>query len=248
MAEVNYLNYAGLQKYDQLMKESYIGKKTDLKTTEKTTVVAAVNELYDAIEDVDFSGKADKVIGATEGNFASLDAEGNLTDSGKKAADLVVSIDEAAGVGDILKTYTFYQGEKSEATKIGTISLAKDLVVTGGEVVKNPEGQPEGTYLKLTIANQTNPVYINVADLVDAYTPAAEATQVQVAISETNVISATLVAGGVGTTELATKAVTTEKLEDEIVTSLGKADSAVQPEDLESIPLTGENSIEALFA
>lgn len=32
-------------------------------------------------------GKADKVSGATSGNFAGLDAEGNLTDSGKKADD-----------------------------------------------------------------------------------------------------------------------------------------------------------------
>ena len=36
---------------------------------------------------VDISGKADKVSGATSGNFAGLDGNGNLTDSGKKAAD-----------------------------------------------------------------------------------------------------------------------------------------------------------------
>ena len=34
-------------------------------------------------EEVDISGKADKVTGATTGNFAALDGEGNLTDSGK---------------------------------------------------------------------------------------------------------------------------------------------------------------------
>ena len=33
------------------------------------------------------SGKADKVASATSGNFAGLDANGNLTDSGSKAAD-----------------------------------------------------------------------------------------------------------------------------------------------------------------
>lgn len=36
---------------------------------------------------VDVSGKADKVDGATSGNLASLDAEGNLQDSGVKPAD-----------------------------------------------------------------------------------------------------------------------------------------------------------------
>ena len=35
----------------------------------------------------DISGKADKVSGATNGNFAGLDANGNLLDSGKKASD-----------------------------------------------------------------------------------------------------------------------------------------------------------------
>lgn len=37
------------------------------------------------------SGKADKVSGATSGNFAGLDANGNLTDSGKKASDFATS-------------------------------------------------------------------------------------------------------------------------------------------------------------
>ena len=35
----------------------------------------------------DISGKADKVDGAVAGNFAGLDANGNLVDSGKKASD-----------------------------------------------------------------------------------------------------------------------------------------------------------------
>lgn len=36
---------------------------------------------------VDLNGKADKVANATAGNFAGLDANGNLTDSGKSASD-----------------------------------------------------------------------------------------------------------------------------------------------------------------
>ena len=35
----------------------------------------------------DISGKADKVVGATAGNLAGLDENGNLVDSGKKADD-----------------------------------------------------------------------------------------------------------------------------------------------------------------
>ncbi len=39
----------------------------------------------------DISGKADKVTSATNGNFAGLDSNGNLTDSGKKASDFLTS-------------------------------------------------------------------------------------------------------------------------------------------------------------
>ena len=42
-------------------------------------------------EHQDITGKADKVASATNGNFAGLDANGNLTDSGKKAADFATA-------------------------------------------------------------------------------------------------------------------------------------------------------------
>jgi hypothetical protein len=38
------------------------------------------------------TGKADKVTGATNGNFAGLDANGNLTDSGKSASSFVADV------------------------------------------------------------------------------------------------------------------------------------------------------------
>ena len=40
---------------------------------------------------IDISGKADKVSNATSGNFAGLDSNGNLTDSGKKASDFATA-------------------------------------------------------------------------------------------------------------------------------------------------------------
>lgn len=52
------------------------------------TVQASLDKADSALQEhQDISGKADKVTGATKGNFAALDANGNLTDSGKKAAD-----------------------------------------------------------------------------------------------------------------------------------------------------------------
>lgn len=45
---------------------------------------------------VNVSGKADKVASAVSGNFAALDANGNLTDSGKKASDFGTASDVAS--------------------------------------------------------------------------------------------------------------------------------------------------------
>ena len=46
------------------------------------------------------SGKADKVTGATTGNFAGLDENGNLTDSGKKAADFAAANHVHGNIGN----------------------------------------------------------------------------------------------------------------------------------------------------
>ena len=69
------------------------------------------------------------------------------------------------------------------------INIPKDLFVKEGKVVDNPTGQPAGKYIELTLQNQANPIYINVADLVDAYTEGNGIT-----ISTTNEISAKVVA------------------------------------------------------
>ena len=68
------------------------------------------------------------------------------------------------------------------------INIPKDLFVKEGKIVDNPVGQPAGKYIELTLQNQTNPIYINVADLVDAYTEGNGIT-----ISGTNEISAKVV-------------------------------------------------------
>lgn len=80
------------------------GSLEDLTTTDKSNLVAAINEINEAIGDVDYSDKADKVASATAGNFAGLDADGNLTDSGKKAADFEVAGAAAAVQGETEET------------------------------------------------------------------------------------------------------------------------------------------------
>ena len=90
-------------------------------------------------------------------------------------AALTISLDVAGTpTSGYLKTYILSQG----ISEIGRIDIPKDLVVTSGSLVHGTwtddtftEGQ-EGpdTALKLIIANQEEPVYINTKDLVDYYT------------------------------------------------------------------------------
>lgn len=138
--------------------------------------------------------------------------------------------------------------------KLVDISIPKDMVVEDGEVVDVVydaghlyEGSTSGTdvtteikgsdpataddagkYIKLIIANATsNHLWIKATDLVDIYTAEQNATQIQLVIDSNNVISATVVAGSIGATELDSSAVTTAKIANEAITE-GKLSQDVQ--------------------
>jgi hypothetical protein len=172
----------------------------------------AINAKIGTLADLDTTAKTD-LVGAINEVLQSVEAGGTGS---------VVTMTTDTTTDGYLKTYTFKQGN----TEIGKVDIPKDLVIQSGEIVVDPDGQTAGTYLKLTIANQTAPVYINVADLVDAYTAQASAAQIQLAISDTNEISATIVAGSVGTTELADGSVNTAKIADANITAAKLADDA----------------------
>ena len=98
------------------------------------------------------------------------------------------------GTSSVLKKYTLYQNGE----EIGGIDIPKDLVVTSGSVVKgtwsgnvfNEVGSGNGTALKLVIANQTEPVYINTLDLVKDHVGVSG-----ISISDTNEISIKIASG-----------------------------------------------------
>lgn len=135
----------------------------------------------------------------------------------------VVSVTATGATADYAQVYEIKQGGVS----VGTINIPKELVVEAGEVVTNPAGQAAGTYIKLTLQNVADPLYIDVAKLVDVYTAQANAAQVQLAVSASNEISATIVAGSISSTELAANAVVTAKIADLNVTK-AKLSQAVQ--------------------
>ena len=53
-----------------------------------------------------FNSKTDKVSGATNGNFASLDTNGNLQDSGHKHSDYLTSHQDISGKADKVSNAT----------------------------------------------------------------------------------------------------------------------------------------------
>nr|DAT89087.1 MAG TPA: hypothetical protein [Caudoviricetes sp.] len=121
----------------------------------------------------------------TAGNAATLGAAGLMVTIPEVTVP-VYDIVKDADSGDYAAIYHLTK----DGTNTGAaINIPKDLFVKEGKVVDNPTGQPAGKYIELTLQNQTNPIYINVADLVDAYTPGNGIT-----ISATNEVSAKVVA------------------------------------------------------
>lgn len=262
MAEIKYLSLERLSYYDAKL-------KAFLAAADEATLKAAQDYADGLADNYDAAGTAASLVKALEDGKVKANADAiaalqtamgdlenlNTTDkdslvdainevrnsvsAGGTAAAITLTTDTTTE--GMLKSYTLKQGDNL----VGVIDIPKELMAVRGVVVKDPEGQAAGTYIELTIQNG-DPVYINVASLIDNYTAAAGAAQVQVAIdADTREISATLVAGGVGTTELADLAVTTAKIADGNVTkaklsttvqaSLDKADSAMQQSNLNSL-------------
>lgn len=274
MAVNKYLNLAGLQKYDELIKQ-YIGT-ADAKAIKYGKIEEGVLKLYKA-ENPAEGATPDFSLTLPTTDLSALETKAHAGDipAGATATTITGYVDEAADAAELAAktasavtisqdglTYTIKQGGNAAANVIGTINIPADMVVTAGAVETYtagnlPSGVTEpGTYIKLTIANATNDkIYIKVTDLVDVYTAAQSAAQVQITIDQNKVVSAAIVAGSIGATELGADAVETAKIKDKNVTkakladavqaSLDLADTAVQPGDF--VPATTAE-IEALFA
>ena len=97
---------------------------------------------WEKLGDTDYSGKADKVNGAVAGNFAGLDENGNLTDSGKNFNDFAHELNDLDDVEIKLPDYdeeqTYfedavedYDGNKYDAVIIGNqVWMAENLKTT----------------------------------------------------------------------------------------------------------------------
>lgn len=136
-------------------------------------------------------------------------------------------------------TYTIKQGGVAIAP---TIDIPKDMVVESGSIVGGTwsgnaftPGTGSGKALALVIANGGGTVYINVADLVDAYTGGSSST-ITVSISGTNQITASIVAGSI----------TESLMNAEFVTALRSA-TITAPTASTTQATAGTKTISALF-
>ena len=177
-------------------------------------------------------------------------ATGNAATLG--AAGLMVTIPEVTvPVYDIVKDTdsgdyaAIYHLTKDGVNTGAAINIPKDLFVKSGEIVDNPVGQPAGKYIKLTLQNQDEPIYINVADLVDAYTAGNGIT-----ISATNEVSAKVVAENglsVGATGIAMALATTAAAGAMSSADKGKLDLIDEGATANTITLNGAATADPTF-
>lgn len=203
-----------------------------------STAVTNVDDALDALADIAAGDGASKRVYITETAGGSGDAYskryGIYQGATGSAAEPVVS--EKITDIDIPKDMVVEEGSVVTITFDSTENKLYDGATDVTTLIKGsdtPTAADAGKYIRLIIANATSDrIYISVKTLVDLYTAAPNATQVQLAIDANNVISAVLVAGGVGTTELANSAVTTAKIADDAVTSAKILDGNVTMDKL----------------
>ena len=177
-----------------------------------TDAQSAVTALSNKVGSIPESSKATTVVGYVDEKVGAIPAQ----------TDYTVAVTPSTVEG-LAKRYTIHQ----QATGLDVnIDIPTDMVVKSGSVVTNPDGQPAGTYLVLTLANATNDkVYIDVGNLIEYVTSGSGADDmVKIAVSADHKVTASITDGSI------TKA----KLDTAVQGSLDKADSAIQQAGLTS--------------
>lgn len=167
---------------DSNSKYTELSNKLGTGVTTSSTVTSQLSAL---------SGSSSSVSGDTSVNGAKKYADALVSSA---RTDLKISSTTTSS-DSFLKTYIIKQG----GNEVVRIDIPKDLVVSSGSVVKgtwasgnfteNTSGKD--TALKLVIANQTTPVYINTVDLVKDHTAGNG-----ISISDTNEVSVKLNVSG----------------------------------------------------
>ena len=191
--------------------------------------------------------KASEAEGRKAANISVADASGVFT--GATVEDVLKEVYDAAvstASSDVtITTPTLSETEKENIAKryvftqngneIGTIDIPLDLVVSKGEVKTNPDAEHTGTFIILTLTNG-DVLYIDVKGLVDIYT-AVDTDEIDMTVSDYK-ISAVLKDGSIA------KA----RLDAGVQASLGKADTAIQKDAMDSAISTAIGALDSSVA
>lgn len=157
-----------------------------------------ITNLGTKVDDLEKAGGQPNVIEVVKVNGVPQE----ITD---KAIDIAIpgyTVEKAADSGEYAAIYQF----KKDGVAVGAaINIPKDMVVQSGSVVTNPEGQPDGTYIKLVLQNVADPLYINVGNLIEYVTSgSAEGDMVFVTVDPlTHKVTAAITDGTVTKAKLA---------------------------------------------
>ena len=101
------------------------------------------------------ASKADKVSGATANNFAALDANGNLIDSGHKHGDYLTAHQDISGKADKSATVSTVAYDTTNKKITKTINGTTSDVVTSSTIVTDGGGIKSHASRKLVVTNGT---------------------------------------------------------------------------------------------
>lgn len=187
ITETNYINgeagETATYKFDfvtpdeltKILEDYYTAEEIDALVTGKLHTEEEIKAM--AIAHADAAGKVDNAltikVGGTDVVFDGSAAQTANVDTAIAAAIAEeghpeYAIEKDANAGEYAAVY--HLTKDGERITGSTINIPKDMVVESGAVVTNPDGQPAGTYIKLVLQNVTDPLYINVGDLIEYVT------------------------------------------------------------------------------
>lgn len=165
-------------------------------------------------------------------NMAVAKDDGIYVPTPAAAAEYSIVKDENSG-----EFAAVYHLTKAGVNTGASINIPKDMVVKSGEVVTDPEGQPAGTYIKLVLQNVTDPLFINVGDLIEYVTSGSvDGDMVVIAVSDEHKVTATITDG----------TITLAKLHADVQAEIGKAHEHANKALLDTYTQTEANLADAV--
>ena len=246
-------NITDITKQDGVIDTKVAALKTTLEgdaesTKDSATIAGAKKYADDKVATLDGelktvakSGKAEDVtVADVEGKLDATNVEAALKEIISKVEGVqtagAVTVVKDADAGEYAAIYHVQQNGKNVGVPI---NVPKDYLVKSAQIKECTEIDVPAAGLQVgdkyidfvinSMSGQGNEshIYLRIQDLIDDFTVAANAAEVQLAVSPTREVSATLVNGGVSTDKIADKAVTLAKLSEDLQNWKAGIDSAI---------------------